>query len=124
MFVRKSTIVIYIDAGTKNGGRICLVDLQKNKCIIKQRKGELSNNQLEYLGLLYAISYVNNNYPRKNIIIYTDSLLVANQINEKWRVTTDYLIPLWYKCMKYIGNTTKVIWLKREKNLAGIELDK
>lgn len=101
-----------------------MVDPQKNKCIIKQRTGDLSNNQLEYLGLLYTISYVNNNYSRKNVIIYTDSLLVANQMNGKWRITTEHLIPLWKKCNKYITSNIKIIWVRREKNLAGIELDK
>ena len=115
---------VYTDAGTKMGGRICLVDPQKKHTIIKQRTGDLSNNQLEYLGLLYAISYVNNNYSRKTISIYTDSLLVANQMNGKWRITTEHLIPLWTKCQKYMNDNIRVIWVKREKNLAGIELDK
>ena len=123
-FVRNPPIIIYTDAGTREGGRICLIDQQTNKCIITQRTGDLSNNQLEYLGLLYAISYSNNNYPRRNVTIYTDSLLVANQMSKKWRITTDHLIPLWVKCQKYIRDTTRVVWIKREKNLAGIELDK
>ena len=101
-----------------------MVDPQKNKCVIKQRTGDLSNNHLEYLGLLYTISYVNNNYSHKSIIIYTDSLLVANQMNGKWRITTEHLIPLWKKCQKYTTDSIKVVWIKREKNLAGIELDK
>lgn len=122
--MRKNVLRVYTDAGTKLGGRICMVDPQKNKCIVKQRTGDLSNNQLEYLGLLYTISYVNNTYPRKSVIIYTDSLLVANQMNGKWRITTEHLIPLWHKCQKYVNDRTKIIWVRREKNLAGIELDK
>jgi len=122
--LRRTRLRVYTDAGTKLGGRICMVDPQKNKCVIKQRTGDLSNNQLEYLGLLYTISYVNNNYSHKSIIIYTDSLLVANQMNGKWRITTEHLIPLWKKCQKYTTDSIKVVWIKREKNLAGIELDK
>jgi ribonuclease HI len=124
ILLRRTKLKVFCDAGTKNGGRICMVDPQKNKCIIKQRTGDLSNNQLEYLGLLYTISYVNNNYSRKNVIIYTDSLLVANQINGKWRITTEHLIPLWKKCNKYMTSNIQVTWVRREKNLAGIELDK
>ena len=122
--LKRKGLKVYTDAGTKMGGRICLVDPQKKHTIIKQRTGDLSNNQLEYLGLLYAISYVNNNYSRKTISISTDSLLVANQMNGKWRITTEHLIPLWTKCQKYMNDNIRVIWVKREKNLAGIELDK
>ena len=122
--MRQQRIKVYTDAGTKNGGRICLVDPQKDKTVIKQRTGDLSNNQLEYLGLLYAISYVNNNYSKKPVRVYTDSLLMANQMNGKWRITTEHLIPLWKKCQKYMTKDIKIVWVKREKNLAGIELDK
>ena len=67
---------------------------------------------------------MNNNYSRKTISIYTDSLLVANQMNRKWRITTEHLIPLWTKCQKYMNDNIRIVWVKREKNLAGIELDK
>jgi len=45
-------------------------------------------------------------------------------MNGKWRITTEHLIPLWKKCNKYITSNIKIIWVRREKNLAGIELDK
>ena len=124
ILLKGKRLKVYTDGGTKYGGRICLVDPQKDQCIIKHRTGDLSNNQLEYLGLLYAISYVNNNYSRKPIRIYTDSLLVANQMNGKWRITTEHLIPLWNKCQKYMTQYIKIIWVNRDRNLAGIELDK
>ena len=51
---------IYIDGGTR-GSKICLVDTFKNKTITKFRGGNPTNNELEYLALLYCLEYINNN---------------------------------------------------------------
>ena len=82
---------IYIDGGTR-GSKICLVDKLKEKVIVKFRGGNPTNNELEYLALLYALAYINNNYKNRNVTIYSDSLLVVNQINQKWRITTEHLL--------------------------------
>ena len=69
---------IYVDGGTRNSN-ICLVN--KDKCIVKYRRGDPTNNELEYLALLYALGYVRDNYPDKYVRIYSDSKLIVNQIN-------------------------------------------
>ena len=119
------TVKLYCDGGTR-GSRICMHDPQFNKTIIKQRgtSKKLSNNELEYLALLYTLSYANNKYPKNNIVIHTDSLLVANQMNGKWRLTTEHLIPLHLKCSKLMRETIEIAWIKRSKNLAGHVLEK
>ena len=114
---------IYIDGGTR-GNRICLYDKSKDKIITKQRGGELTNNELEYLALLYSLEYIANNYRHDNITIYTDSLLVANQMNGRWRITTDHLIPLHDKCSKKMNEKIKIVSIRRFKNFAGIYLEK
>ena len=59
-------IAIYIDGGTR-GNKICLVDTnKKNKIIVKRRDGANTNNELEYLALIYALEYINNNYDKSN----------------------------------------------------------
>ena len=89
-------IKLYVDGGTV-GTRICLVDKFKDKTIVKIRGVNPTNNELEYLALLYALEYITNNYKRRNITIYSDSMLIVNQITGKWRVTTPKLVPLWNK---------------------------
>ena len=116
-------IKIYIDGGTR-GSRICLVDKNENKIIIKTRGGKPTNNELEYLALLYALAYINNNYKNRNVTIYSDSLLVVNQINQKWRITTEHLIPLYEKCKRKLTDKIKIVWVRRNRNLAGIYLEK
>ena len=115
-------IKIYIDGGTV-GSRICLVDKLKNKTLVKIRGVDPTNNELEYLALVYALQYITNNYKRRNITIYSDSLLVVSQINGKWRVTTPKLLPLWNKCMKMVTDKIKIKWISRDFNEAGWVLD-
>ena len=83
-----------------------------------------TNNELEYLALKYGLEYINNNYPRKQITIFSDSMLIVNQINGKWRVTTPTLIPLHAKCAKLLKPNISVKWIKRDLNHAGWVLEK
>ena len=111
---------IYVDGGTR-GSRICLVD--GNTTIVKYRKKKPTNNELEYLALLYALGYVRDRYRKKEVIIYSDSKLVVNQINKKWRVTTESLMPLHEKCSKMLTNKIKIRWVRRDFNRAGWVLE-
>ncbi len=111
---------IFIDGGTYKN-RICLVD--GNKTIIKEKGKDYTNNELEYLALQYGLSYVNNNYSKENIVIYSDSMLIVNQITGKWRVTTEKLIPLHAKCDKLLKPNIIIKWISRDFNRAGWVLD-
>tara|TARA_B100000953_G_scaffold286187_1_gene267401 strand:+ start:182 stop:640 length:459 start_codon:yes stop_codon:yes gene_type:complete len=121
---RKQRLVadIYIDGGTR-GSRICLVDITDHKTIIKTRGGEPTNNELEYLALLYALDYINNRHKKNNVTIHSDSKLVVNQINGDWEIKTDHLIPLYNKCIKRMTDKIKIKWVRRDSNLAGIILE-
>ena len=50
-------------------------------------------------------------------------MLIANQMNGKWRITTEKLIPLYEKCMKKMRDDIKIKWVSREFNRAGWKLD-
>lgn len=115
-------IKIYIDGGTR-GSRICLVDKTDGVTHVKHRHGELTNNELEYLALEYALQYINNRHRDNFIIIHSDSKLVVNQINGDWRITTEHLIPLYEKCMKKMSDRIKLKWVSRDFNLAGHVLE-
>ena len=90
---------------------------------MKTRGIDPTNNELEYLALLYGLEYVNNNYTKSKVTIYSDSMLIVNQINGKWRVTTPTLVPLYNKCIKQLKSNTTVKWIKRDLNKAGWVLD-
>ena len=120
----KTVIKIYVDGGTR-GMVICLHDPQRQKYILKKRKGATTNNDLEYLAIIYGIEYANKYYPRDKILILSDSKLAVNQINDVYRVNGDNLIALHKKVMRKINwRTTEVQWVRRNFNLAGIHLEK
>lgn len=116
-------IKLYIDGGTR-GSRICLVDRDDDFTIVKTRGAGLTNNELEYLALEYALRYVENRYSKKDVTIHSDSKLVVNQINGDWRVTTETLRPLYLKCMKRMNSKIKLKWVRRDFNFAGHVLEK
>ena len=116
-------IKIYIDGGTR-GSRICLVDKSDDFTIVKNRGEGLTNNELEYLALEYALRYVENRYSNKEVLIHSDSKLIVNQINGDWRVTTDSLKPLYTKCLKRMNVKIKLKWVSRDFNFAGFVLEK
>ena len=114
---------IYVDGGTRNSN-ICIVNKETSECIVQRRKGRLTNNELEYLAVLYALGYVRDNYPDKSVRIYSDSKLIVNQINGNYRVTTDNLLVLYNKCKPMMTKKIKLIWISRKFNLAGHVLEK
>lgn len=119
--------IIYFDGGV-HGQRICVHDVGKNKYIVKHIKEGKTNNELEYWALIIAVRYVNRNYNSNDkVLIIGDSRLIINQVWGTWRINKERLRILHnivrkelekshYKC---VGK-----WTPRERNLAGIRLEK
>jgi len=111
---------IWVDGGGWKS-RICLVD--GDKTIIKTRKGAPTNNELEYLAVLYALEYIHNNYPDDVVTIYSDSKLVVNQLDKEWKIMNQSLWELAWKCGELIDDNIRMKWCPRDYNLAGIVLE-
>ena len=79
--------------------------------------GQGTNNQAEYKALLIALGSLKD---KKNseIVIYTDSQLVANQINGLWKVKDLSLKTLFSKARKQIEQFSNLTLkhIKREHN--------
>ena len=102
---------IYVDGGTHKS-RICVVDQSNNFENVKTRKGNPTNNELEYLALLYALSYIHTaKIHARQIIILTDSKLMANQMNDKWRITNEKLAKLNGKCKRMMLPNIRIKWI-------------
>ena len=112
---------IYIDGGTRNSN-ICMVD--GTHIAVKYRGGNPTNNELEYLALMYALGYIRDKYKCAEVEICSDSMLVVKQMNGKWRVTTESLLPLYEKCQSMMTSRIKIKWVPRKFNLAGHVLEK
>ena len=115
---------IYVDGGTHKS-RICVVDQSNNFENVKTRKGNPTNNELEYLALLYALSYIHTaKIHARQIIILTDSKLMANQMNDKWSITKEKMAKLNGKCKRMMLPNIRIKWISRKRNKAGFILDK
>ena len=88
---------------------------------------EMSNNVAEYKGLLsflswyisYAKEYDNkNNNEIEQVIVHSDSQLLVNQMNRKWKATSGLYYP-YYKSAILLTQYYKNIeykWIPREEN--------
>jgi len=112
---------IYVDGGGWKR-RICLVD--GDNIIVKTRKGTPTNNELEYLAVLYALEYINDHFnDGDSVTIYSDSKLVVNQLENEWKIMNQALWELAWKCNDIRPENVKLKWTPRRYNLAGIHLE-
>ncbi len=57
--------------------------------------GVTTNNQAEYAGLIAGVKWVIEHYPKAELEIKMDSLLIVNQIKGQYKVKHPDLIPLY-----------------------------
>jgi ribonuclease HI len=115
-------MIIYCDGGTR-GNAICLV--HDDIIIVKTRRGEYTNNELEYIALIHTLEYIDSKN-LKNVRIYSDSRLIVNQVNGKYRVTTDNLIALHRETLEKMlrCDGVQICWVRRNRNKAGRHLER
>lgn len=94
----ESTAEIYIDGASrgnpgKSGLGVLIKDKQGNIHKIKKFLGTLTNNQSEYKALIAALEAAKE-LKKNRLKIYTDSLLLTNQINGNWRVSNPQITAL------------------------------
>ena len=120
---------VFFDASPV-GNTLCCVDVRKSKPWFKSLKGELTSNDLEWYALLSAAEYIAETYEWSTINVYGDSKLVVNQMNGKWKINKEgfmivwEMVDYWLKVCGALNNTVVVDWVPRDKNLAGIALDR
>lgn len=129
-------IIIFTDGGSRNNpGESGCGFYVKNDLSLEYNSyyfylGVQTNNFAEYTGLINAMNFASDN-GYKNLIIYTDSQLVVNQVNGSYKVKSDNLIFLHskVKMLKKKFNSCKIEHILRAKNkiadeLANIAMDK
>jgi ribonuclease HI len=94
----KSTAEVYIDGASrgnpgKSGIGVIIKDKQGNIHKIRKFLGTFTNNQSEYKALIAALEAAKE-LKENHLKIYTDSLLLANQINGNWRVSNPQITAL------------------------------
>jgi len=118
---KEVVIHVYVDGGTR-GNQICLIDGRRK--ILKTRRGKLTNNELEYLAVIYGLQYIINHYQNRVVHLYSDSKLIVQQVNGHWKVTTQSLFLLHLKADRLLEKSGVILkWTPRDFNLAGIYLE-
>jgi len=115
---------VFCDSSTR---KACLV-IEGQKPIFIVYPSPVTNNVGEYKAVLLALQRVLNNLTP--ITIYTDSLLVVNQVSGVWACRKPHLLPFKRKVNELMqkimngGRDIRLEWIPREENLAGIELER
>jgi ribonuclease HI len=106
---------IYTDGGEN---KYCFVIPDKN--IVKTfEKKEITNNEAEYLAVIEALNFVEEG---SNVLIFSDSKLIVNQIKMEWHIKEERLKNLFKKIMEIIEKKKlkfKIEWIPRKENKAG-----
>ena len=79
----------------------------------------MSNNLAEYTALVEALkTLINYGWQCEEIIVKSDSLLLVNQMNRKWKVHNGLYLPAYFKANKLVERFSKIsfVWIPREEN--------
>lgn len=112
---------IYVDGSGWNGkeSRCCykaIGDTPKTFVFDK----EYTSNQMEYEGLIRALRICS-----VGTEIITDSQLLVGHLTKSWKVNSEKLKSRFIKAKQLIKEKeVKLTWVRRDKNLAGIHLEK
>lgn len=129
-------IKVYIDGACepKNPGGVATygVSIYKDNLRIYKEKGligegsEMSNNVAEYGALCKALSWLKSRYSLELITIMSDSQLLINQMNKKWKVNGGFYLETYWKALKLKESFQRISfkWIPREENTEADELSK
>lgn len=122
-------IIIYTDGGSRGNpgpGAIGVVFCNERNQILKKYNeylGEVTNNEAEYKAIIFALKKFKLLFGKKlaqetEIEIRSDSELVVNQINGKYKILEEKLQPLFLELwnLKFDFKKVKFTLISRKKN--------
>jgi len=117
---RGGKVKIYCDGSGWNGRESKWCVVYDGKTNIERYDYERTNNEMEYAAVLWAA-----NKAVDGDVICTDSQLVVNQVNGKWRIKEPRLKDFYVSVQSKLWNRNiGLVWIPREENLAGKVLEK
>lgn len=118
----RKTVKIFFDGSSLGnpgpaGGGVVMIG-RDGKVIFRGKEsfGRRTNNESEYLALLYALQMaVKLGY--KKVLLYTDSTLLYSQLMGKFKVKAPNLKPLHERVRRKLASLQwKIIWISRQEN--------
>ena len=128
-------ITIYIDGASRGnpGKSSCAFVLEKKGKIIEEKSkflGVKTNNQAEYMGLLFALERIID-LKEEDIKIFSDSELLVKHLNGFYQVKSENLRPLFnqFMTLKNKIRNIEIYHISRDRNkqadkLCNQELDR
>lgn len=127
---------VFTDGGARGnpgiaGYGVYIEDENKN-IVFEESKflGIKTNNEAEYMGLIGALTWIEDNAPETEIEINSDSQLLVRQMRGVYKVKAIHLKELWAKAQDLsFSKKIKFNEIKREENikadtLANMAMDK
>lgn len=116
-------LIIYSDGGARGnpgpaGAGAVIINAESNQELarISQYLGNMTNNQAEYLALIYALEKAVKLKPAK-LTCYLDSELVVKQLGGLYKVKKPHLKDLFHQANQLIGTIpTSFKHIPRDKN--------
>jgi len=112
---------LYCDGGLD---KVCYV-FEDCAPVVIDLPSETTNNTSEYLAVIRGLEAALRLH-WKDLTVLSDSQLVVRQLSGEYKIKKPHLAKLntKVKALAKEFNTLEFCWIPREKNLAGIELDK
>jgi ribonuclease HI len=114
-------MTVYIDGGSRGnpGHSACAAILQtpEGSINIKKYLGHRTNNEAEYQGLILALEWATS-FPDCELVVYTDSELLAKQMRGEYAVKSPILKPLFERAISLLPPLLdfQIIHIPRENN--------
>jgi len=112
------TLSIYVDgSGGENSGYGYFV--KETGDSFYEKKPDITNNQAEYMAIIAALEKFGQSSGQ--VTIYSDSKNTVSQLNHEFAINSEPLRELARKAWSLMGKapTLKILWVPRERNLAG-----
>jgi ribonuclease HI len=118
--------VIYSDGGSYNNQHGDKRDaygsfkVEGGKKQYRFKYGSKTNNEAEYMTLIKALQYIQNNKVDKDFVLFTDSQLITKQLGDTWKCKNDKLQLLYQEAKKLIdsindGKQVVIAWVDNKK---------
>ncbi len=116
-------IKVFTDGGARGNPGIAgygiYIEDENKKTLFEEAKflGVKTNNEAEYLGLIGALTWIEENKIESEIEINSDSQLLVRQMQGKYKVKAENLKKLWLIAQN-LSKNKKIIYkeIKRESN--------
>jgi len=122
-------MVVYFDGSPSSSSTTVAVVLCENNhrhTFVEHFDQHLTNNQAEYLALIYALALLSSKGIEENVVVRGDSQLVIYQMNGIYKVREEKLKILHETAKRYLERfkNIKLEWIPRRQNLAGRVLER